>query len=134
MPLKNFRRVSIPIICVAYDDLVKEFQQEETLIENIEQKKHYKTIIDLTKVVKKVETINEVNHVAVFPEEKRDLVMSILNTKPAEVGQSGHIRGGIKNLLTPQPKPSAFSKSKQMKSKYTLSNSRLSSPKSLAKR
>jgi hypothetical protein len=113
---------------------VREFQQEENLIETIEQKKHYKTIIDLTKIVKEVETINEVNQVAVFPEEKRNFVMSILKTEPAEVGPSGHKKGGVRNLLTPQPKPSTLYNPKQMKSKYTVSNSRLESPKTMAKR
>lgn len=113
---------------------MKEFQQEEQLIETIEQKKHYKTIIDKTKIVKQIETINEVNQVAVFPEDKREFVMSILNQEPTQVGPSGHIKGGMRNLLTPQPKSLSLAKPKQMKSKYTVSNTRLGSPKTLARR
>lgn len=77
---------------------------EEELLERVEQKKHYKTIIELTKVVKEVETTSVIKKVAVFPEEKRDYVMSLLETEPTVVGASGHIKAGAKNLHSPQPK------------------------------
>ena len=103
---------------------VKEFVKEEDLLQRIEQKKRYKTIVELTKVVKEVETTSVIQKMAVFPEEKREYVMSILKTEGSVVDSAKQSQTGVPNHSTPKRNPSSRSLFRKVPSKYT-SNSKV---------
>lgn len=97
---------------------MKEYEQEEDFLQRVEQKQRYKAIIDLTKVVKEVETTSVIKKVAVFPEKKRDYVMSLLNTEESIVNQSGISRTRMKTLFSPQSKNEPKPAFRRVLSKY----------------
>lgn len=51
-----------------------------------------------------METTSVINKMAVFPEEKRDYVMSILNTEESVLHPSSHMTAGEQKIKSPQPK------------------------------
>lgn len=97
---------------------MKEYEIEEDLVERVAHQKRYKNIIELTKVIKEVETTSIINKMAVFPEDKREYVMSILKTEESVINPSGQINDGVKNLSNPHPKQTERPPFRRALSKY----------------